>query len=171
MRALTKFSSSLDPMTERVKFKLTEVNAELVNLPDPPTHTSIRIILDTMNSFDAQVQRCIEGQWPDNDFKLRWRHNARLFRDRIAEMRPVLVVRSPSQAVRRAVLMADGMSPPSATSLKREPPEPITLDSEPETEPLLATPTKRRRIGNDVAQRAMLTPQRSSGLRQGDFNS
>ncbi|KAL2354881.1 Dynamin family protein [Cryomyces antarcticus] len=162
-RKLTQqIRANLPNINSQVARKLAQIEHELADLPDPPAANSLQIVLEALNRFNNIVERHIEGAHPYNDFRHQWRALAQEFVQNVIQMRPTLIVRTPSDLTPQPVTFGSTTSP-----TKRESQETISILSDSEGE--LPTPSrkwsvpaKKRKLDatpNEASPQKFTTPQ------------
>ncbi|OMP86625.1 Interferon-induced GTP-binding protein Mx [Diplodia seriata] len=140
---------SLPSIHERVQEQLSKIDAELAHLPEPPTTDALRIVSETINSFTDKVSKQMEGDYPDNQFRLVWKALRNQFRDSITAQRPTMIVRTPTD-IRDAKRRSNSAMPQSqsqGSSFSRSRDVIAIDDSDNERAPSAQpTPTKKRKV-------------------------
>lgn len=156
---------SLPSIHERVQEQLSKIDAELAHLPEPPTTDALRIVSDTINKFTDKISRQMEGDFPENQFRLVWKALRNDFREGITAQRPTMLVKTPrdfqhAKARSNSVMMQNQSQTTSqASSSFSRPRDVISIDdSDTERAPSVQpTPTKKRKLPSDS------TPSRRGG--------
>ncbi|TKA71917.1 hypothetical protein B0A49_03771 [Cryomyces minteri] len=137
-RKLTQqIRANLPNINSQVARKLAQIEHELADLPDPPAANSLQIVLEALNRFNNVVERHIEGAHPYNDFRHEWRALAQEFVQNVTQMRPTLIVSTPSDVTPRPVTFGS-----TTTPAKQESQETISILSDSEGE--LPTPSRKQ---------------------------
>ncbi|OJD36578.1 dynamin family protein [Diplodia corticola] len=140
---------SLPTIHERVQEQLSKIDDELAHLPEPPTTDALRIVSEIVNNFTDKISKQMEGDYPDNQFRLVWKSLRNQFRSRITAQRPTMLVRTAAD-VRDAQRRSNSMMPQtqSQTSSFSRPKDIISIDdSDNERAPSVQpTPTKKRKV-------------------------
>lgn len=84
---------ALPDIYARVQSRLSEVEAQLKLIPEPPTHGATRIILDLLVAFSEEVQKEMEGAYPCKEWRNFWKDLQKQFSEGLDAMRPTMMRR------------------------------------------------------------------------------
>ncbi|EOD44506.1 putative dynamin family protein [Neofusicoccum parvum UCRNP2] len=137
---------------ERVQEQLSKIDAELLHLPEPPTTDALRIVLDAINNFTAKVSKQMEGEHPENQFRLVWKGLRAQFREGITAQRPTMLVRTAGDVKDARERRATSAMPQSQNSSFIKQKDVISIDDSDNERAasVQQTPTKKRKLASDT---------------------
>lgn len=143
---------SLPHIRERVQEQLSKIDAELLHLPEPPTTDALRIVLDAINNFTAKVSKQMEGEHPENQFRLVWKGLRAQFREGITAQRPTMLVRTAGDVKDARERRATSAMPQSQNSSFIKQKDVISIDDSDNERAasVQQTPTKKRKLASDT---------------------
>jgi hypothetical protein len=86
-----QMSKSLPVIRAHAGTRLSQIDAELRSLPEPPTHNAARIISDMLFNFSEHVQRELAAEYPCVDWRNSWEELHRKFYQELLSMKPKMV--------------------------------------------------------------------------------
>jgi len=154
---------SLPKTMNDVKVKIQDIDLRLQTLPEPPAEDSLRLVVDLLNKFKAEVELQMKGEYPDNKFMQHWGEKAENCRAQMFNLRPTLVVKTTDEQNRK-VSVAQVREKAVTDSTKKDV---MQIDSDQESEVNTPMPAFRKRymgaqINTPLAKRTRETPQTPS---------
>ena len=141
----------LPDIKSQLQARLDQIEAELAQIPEPPTRDAVRIIADMLQTFTGHVRKEIEAEYPHKDWKNKWEAMQTSFKERLGSMKPVMkTVGARDEGIYSSLLPGNSLD------------DSIVLDdSEGETAP--ETSSKRLKLNNGQSTPAK-TPRTSGQL-------
>ena len=85
--------ASLPTIKDRIRSQLDQLDAELRDLPEPPTHNAVHIVIQLLQSFTGRVQKAIEGEQTYKEWRLTWKEQRQNFYQELGAQKPALFLR------------------------------------------------------------------------------
>ncbi|KAI9835841.1 MAG: hypothetical protein M1819_001739 [Sarea resinae] len=152
-RLLTaQIQQSLPYINEQVRKKAESIEIELASLPEPPADNLPMMLMMKMNTLNEEVNRFIDGGYPNNGFQKAWHQLTRAFGQSITDSAPVLEFRVPMKVRKPESPEANEDKNENSSAMPPMPYRPhaptvISIDSEDENQckPEPKTPTSSRK--------------------------
>jgi hypothetical protein len=156
-----QITKRLPIIDQGINDRLRQVETDLLQFPEPPTHNASRIIYDILSEFSQAVRRELEAEFPCKDWRNSWKALQRAFFDALVSMKPTMATNGKRDAgVYLASLPGksakDAMPIPDDDDEDEEEDEDgdAQMPSNPET------PTKKRKLDGTPAPTPVKTPSR-----------
>ncbi|KAF1829164.1 interferon-induced GTP-binding protein Mx [Decorospora gaudefroyi] len=85
-----QITKKLPTIDREINIRLQQVEAELQQFPEPPTHNASRIIYDVLLDFSQHVRKEIEAEFPCKIWRNNWEALQKAFFDALASMKPTM---------------------------------------------------------------------------------
>jgi hypothetical protein len=76
-----------------IESRFREVEDNLKQYPEPPSHNALRIIFDLILEFSQDVRQEVEGNWPRKDWYNDWEGLQKAFFSSLTSLKPALITR------------------------------------------------------------------------------
>ncbi|OCL10716.1 interferon-induced GTP-binding protein Mx [Glonium stellatum] len=120
----TQILTNLPIIKDRLRIQFDQLDAELRDLPEPPTDNAVQIVLNLLQEFTSCVQKAMEGEHKYNKWRLAWKEHRQNFYQELCAQKPTLSLRGDlDQGLYRGADDANGVDG-----------APITIDSDMESE-------------------------------------
>ncbi|EUC29865.1 hypothetical protein COCCADRAFT_29151 [Bipolaris zeicola 26-R-13] len=152
----------LPTIDQHIFERLSRIEQDLKQFPEPATHNAIRIMSDIILDFSQEVRREIEAEFPYNEWRNKWKALQKTFFSNLESMKPAMKLRgADDESVYLDVQAAlPGASAKVPISLSDDENENGDRNSAEDSDVSNKSPKKKRKIDK--------TPSRQEGP---DFNN
>lgn len=160
-----QITRKLPVIDHEINTRLCQVETDLLQFPEPPTHNASRMIADVILDFSQEVRKELEAEFPCKAWRNNWKAQQKAFFDALASMKPTVSVSGDRDTtVYMDVLGAQpGSSASKAISVDDDDDDEDYGDKEDRETPThsnLETPTKKRKIDGTADPSPVKTPSR-----------
>jgi hypothetical protein len=155
-----QITKRLPIIDQGINDRLRQVESDLLQFPEPPTHNAPRIIYDILSEFSYAVRKELEAEFPCKDWRNNWKALQRAFFDALASMKPTISTSGKRDA---GVYLATlpGKSAKDAISVDDEDDDEEDEDGDAQISSNPETPTKKRKLeGGTPVPSPVKTPSR-----------
>jgi hypothetical protein len=159
-KLVEQITKRLPIIDQGINDRLRQVESDLLQFPEPPTHNAPRIIYDILSEFSHAVRKELEAEFPCKDWRNNWKALQRAFFDALASMKPTMSTSGKRDA---GVYLATlpGKSAKDAISVDDEDDDEEDEDGDAQMSSNPETPTKKRKLeGGTPVPSPVKTPSR-----------
>jgi hypothetical protein len=172
-----QITKKLPIIDQGIDDRLRQVEADLLQFPEPPTHNASRIIYDIILDFSQQVRKELEAEFPCKLWRNSWKALQRAFFDALVSLKPTMATSGQRDLgiYLRTLATQAGRSAKEAIALDDEDEEEEEEEDDQDGDARMLdnpeTPTKKRKLDGMSMPPSLSTPSRRGLLKSADNNT